>query len=128
MLKKILIFIVLISLSFTLVGCEEQETNEDLISATITRIETNTQKAIEEKNSQLARDTWSEITEYSIKAEKLADENLRDSLGKLASTYVKLVKYCEDGDPEILAEFEAEFQKAAEELKELILEAEKDEL
>lgn len=119
-MKKFIILLLSLLLSLTLMGCENEEIDKDLLANTISKFENNTQKAIEEKNSQLARDIWSEITEYSIKAEKLADENLNNTLTTLASTYVKLVKYCETGDEDTLKEFKSDFQKASHELEEIL--------
>lgn len=76
-----------------------------------------TEKAIEEKDLKLARQIWSEISEYGIKASEYDKKELSDSLGKLASTYTHLIDYLQEGDSNKLEEFQSGFSKAVEELR-----------
>lgn len=79
-----------------------------------------TEKAIQEKDIELAREIWSKISEYGIKAREYDKEELSNSLGKLASTYTNLIDYLQEGDNVKLERFKSEFDNAVKQLKAII--------
>ena len=81
-------------------------------------IAVNTEKSIENRDTTLARDVWSQLTEYSVLAEE--DKALAKAIGNVASTYSSLVSYCDSGEEEKLDEFLVDFAKESGELSILL--------
>lgn len=126
-MRKITQVIILLFLfSFVLAGCdsqvlEKQELMEKLINKTVE----TTEKAIKDKNIKLAREIWGKLSDYGLKANETGKKELSESLGKLASTYLYLVKYLETGDASQLEQFRNEFETAVENLKSIAIENKK---
>ena len=79
-----------------------------------------TEKAANEKDLKLAREVWTQVSEYGVKAKELGNKELADSLGKLASTYVYLVSYIESGDTLQLTNFRNCFDQAVNQLRKFV--------
>jgi uncharacterized protein YccT (UPF0319 family) len=116
--KKTFILMILICFSLFTFGCMQSEkVQRDVIPKLVEQIVNDTKKAILEKDVNLARETWSKVTEYSVKANEYGDEELSAALSKLATTYVKLIEYCESGDSTLLDAFNMEFSKALDQME-----------
>jgi len=116
--RNILIIFFIITYSLFLFGCSDSEkVKREVIPTLVDNIVGDTQKAILEKDGKLARETWSKVTEYSVKANDLGDEELSEALSRLATTYVKLIEYCESGEENFLIVFNLEFAKALDKIK-----------
>ena len=110
--------ILLFLFSFVLTGCDSQvlekpELMEKLINNTVE----TTEKAIKDKNIKIAREIWGKLSDLGLKANETGKKQLSESLGKVASTYLYLVKYLETGDAAQLDQFRNEFETAVENLK-----------
>ena len=79
-----------------------------------------TEKAANEKDLKLAREVWTQVSEYGVKAKEIGNKELADSLGKLASTYVYLVSYIESGDTLQLTNFQNCFDQAVSQLRKCV--------
>ncbi|NLT95091.1 MAG: hypothetical protein GXW85_06075 [Clostridia bacterium] len=116
--KKGLVFLIIVCISLFTLGCKDSEKVErDVIPKLIEEIVNDTKQAILKKDVQLARETWSKVTEYSVKANEYGDKELSAALSKLATTYVKLIEYCESGDESLLEIFNMEFAKALDKME-----------
>ncbi|KJS21182.1 MAG: hypothetical protein VR72_11920 [Clostridiaceae bacterium BRH_c20a] len=116
--NKLLIIFFIISFSLFTFGCSDSEkVKREVIPKLVDNIVGDTQKAILERDGKLARETWSKVTEYSVKANELGDIELSEALSKLATTYVKLIEYCESGEKNFLEVFNFEFAKALDKIK-----------
>lgn len=116
--KKFFILVILICFSLFTFGCKESNKVErDVLPQLVEEVVNDTKKAILEKDVKLARETWSKVTEYSMKANEYGDEELSAALSKLATTYVKLIEYCESGDENLLDVFNMEFAKALDKME-----------
>ncbi len=118
MRKLTKVFLLLFLFSFVLVGCdshvlEKPDFMEKLINKTIE----TTEKAIKDKDIKLAREIWGQISDYGLKANEIGKKELAESLGKVASTYLYLVKYLETGDLTQLDQFRSNFETAIQNLK-----------
>ena len=120
-MKKRTVCLILLVFCILLIGCESRvmENPEELQKLIDRNIEL-TQKAIAEKDIRLAREIWSKISEYGIKAKEQDKEDLAGYLGKLASTYTSLVEYIETKDDEKLKVFQENFEAAIRELRECV--------
>jgi len=108
-------------LCIILTGCNSQIINDpDQLHKLIDKNIELTQKAADEKDVKLAREIWSRISEYGIKAKEMDKKELADSLGKLAATYSYLVEYINSGDMTQLDLFREYFEKAVYGLKECL--------
>ena len=117
-LNKPFIFLIIIVLLLSLTGCSNSEkVKREVMPSLIEKVVKETQKAIKQKDGKLARDIWSDVTEYSMKANELGDEELSEALKRLATTYVKLIEYCDSGEEDLLKVFNLEFAKALEKVK-----------
>ncbi|MDK2823845.1 MAG: hypothetical protein PWQ67_2726 [Clostridia bacterium] len=115
---RILIFSLIVVFSLFTFGCDDSEkVKREVVPKLIEKVVSDTQKAILEKDVQLAREIWSKVTEYSVKANELGDKELSEALGRLATTYVKLIEYCESGEENFLKVFNMEFAKALDKIK-----------
>ncbi|MFZ5943302.1 MAG: hypothetical protein ACOYVD_04285 [Bacillota bacterium] len=118
LLVKLLCVFLILSFSLFTVGCSNSEkVKRDVVPKLIEKVVSDTQKAILEKDVKLARETWSRVTEYSVKANELGDKELSEALSRLATTYVKLIEYCESGEKNFLESFNMEFAKALDKIK-----------
>lgn len=121
--KRLGICSLLVCLMLAATGCQEGNSidNTDICSF-MDQIATDTEKCIATRNTTLARDIWSKLTEYSLLAEQGNDEaaELAKAIGGIAATYESLVGYCESGDSEKLDKFLADFQKEASALASLL--------
>lgn len=116
--RKLVFLCIILSLSLTLIGCQnEEEVKREVIPSLVENFVNETQKAIDKKDGKLARDIWSNVTEYSVQANDYGDEELSEAIRGLATTYVKLIEYCDNGDTDTLELFNQEFEKALENIK-----------
>ncbi|KJS85717.1 MAG: hypothetical protein JM58_07940 [Peptococcaceae bacterium BICA1-8] len=117
--NKFLIILFIISFSLFTFGCsgDSEKVKREVLPKLVDKIVGDTQKAILEKDGKLARETWSKVTEYSVKANELGDIELSEALSRLATTYVKLIEYCESGEENFLKVFNFEFAKALDKIK-----------
>jgi len=116
--EKLLILFLIVSFSLFTFGCSDSEkVQRDVIPKLVDKVVSDTKKAILEKDVKLARETWSKVTEYSVKANEYGDEELSEALSRLATTYVKLIEYCESGEENLLKVFNMEFAKALDKIK-----------
>lgn len=114
---KIFILSLIVSFSLFVFGCSDSEkVKREVVPKIVEKVVSDTKKAILEKDVKLAREIWSKVTEYSVKANEYGDEELSEALSKLASTYVKLIEYCESGEENLLKVFDAEFAKALDKI------------
>ncbi|SMB95743.1 hypothetical protein SAMN00017405_0473 [Desulfonispora thiosulfatigenes DSM 11270] len=119
MRKKILLLILVMITNFSL-GCDDSKIiKRDVVPKIVNNIVSDTNVAIKEKDVKKAREIWSKVSEYGVKANQHGDEKLSETLTFLASTYVKLIKYCETDDENILKGFKKDFSKGLLKLKEL---------
>jgi len=115
---KVLTFLLILTFTLVCFGCNNAEkVKREVVPQIIEKVKNDTQKAILEKDVKLARETWSNVTEYSVKANELGDKELSEALSRLATTYVKLIEYCESGEENFLKAFNLEFAKALEKIK-----------
>lgn len=115
--EMLFILIIIISFSLFTFGCSDSEkVKRDVIPKLVDKVVSDTQKAILEKDVKLARETWSKVTEYSVKANEYGDTELSEALSRLATTYVKLIEYCESGEENLLKAFNTEFAKALDKI------------
>ena len=114
----LLVMLLLVGLSS---GCEmpskEQETD---MYTFVGEMVDSTAKAMEDRDTKLARDVWSALTEYAVMAEDEGHTALKDAICDVACTYGSLVDYCDAGAPEDLADFKDSFQRASEALSKMI--------
>lgn len=111
--SKFILLCFTVLLCFMLVGCDEADkVKKEELPSLIEKVSSDTQKAKEEKNVKLARELWGTISEYSVKADEYGDKELAEALSYLASSYTKLIEYCESEDKNQLKKFEEEFKKA----------------
>lgn len=120
-MKKRTVCLILLLFCIFLTGCESHLIeNPDGLQKLIDKKVELTQKAVAEKDIRLARDIWSNISEYGIKAKELEKEELAGYLGKLAATYSYLVEYINTGDSNKLEVFQKTFDAAVQELRECV--------
>ncbi|MCR4442074.1 MAG: hypothetical protein QHH10_07325 [Peptococcaceae bacterium] len=123
MKKSSSVLLLLLLLHLFLAGCSGQKAdNPEALSNLLDNTVQMTNKAIEMKDIKLARTIWEQISEYGIKAKELGRNDLSESLGQLASTYVYLIDYIHTGREEQLTLFRENFQRAVDHLKEIIKE------
>lgn len=117
--KYVILVISIIMLAF-LPGCSEDKDKfkEELLPDLVDDFKEETDLAIKNKDIELAREVWSDITEYSVIAKQDGDEDISEKLENLASSYVKLIDYCENNDEDSLNEFNDDYDVALEFLKE----------
>jgi len=117
--SKLLVLFVLVSI--VLMGCNSQGfTDPDKAKQAIEHIRKNTEKAINDKELKLARELWSQISEYGVKFEEQGQDGLAGSLKTLASCYLNLVNYLESGDQKQLEVFRKNYTKALEDLEKVV--------
>lgn len=98
------------------VGCQfSNDQSEKDICQFLEAIAVNTEKSIANRDTELARDIWSELTEYSVLAQS-EHEALSKAIGNVASTYGTLVQYCQEGKKEKLDAFLSSFEKESKAL------------
>lgn len=116
---RCILFLFIISLVMT--GCGN-ETKEDLEknSQLMQQALKMTEQAIQNKDVKIARELWSQISEYGVTAKDLGEEELADSLGELAATYADLVDYIETDDKEALEKFKQEFSEAERQVRKML--------
>ena len=119
-LHRALILVLIFSILTFSSGCSGEGFDSEIIPTLVEKVVDDTEKAISTRDVNLARETWSKVTEYSVKAQELDNEKISKSLSCLTSTYVKLIEYCETGDENLLNAFNAEFTKALEKFKEMM--------
>lgn len=113
--SKLLVLFLLVSVF--LLGCSSQNfASREQATKIIDRVITSTDKAIANKDTRLARNTWSEISEYGVKAGSMGEKELEDKLGLLASCYENLLKYLETSEEEYYERFQESYNHAIEEL------------
>ena len=117
--RSVCIIFLLFCVLFTACNSQSIE-NPDQLQKFIDKYIALTQKAVEGKDIKLAREIWSKITEYGLKAKEMDKKELADSLGKLAATYSYLVEYINTGDKTQLSLFEDNFNKAVYLLREYV--------
>ena len=106
---------------FTLAGCElSSAQSTDDICAFVESVAQSTEKSLANRNTTLARDTWSDLSEQGLSATNQGAEELGKAIGRLAGTYSDLVAYCENGGDETREAFLKNFQKEAEKLSALL--------
>lgn len=115
-MKHKLRFVLAFLLIILLIGgtaCEGKNLdNAEMVEKLIDDVVDTTHKAVENHDVKLARELWSKISEYGVRAREMGQKELADSLGKLASTYVYLVQYLQTGDQKQLELFEKNFDQA----------------
>ncbi|MBZ4654340.1 MAG: hypothetical protein JG781_1681 [Peptococcaceae bacterium] len=120
------VFLLLFLFSFAFVGCDSQVLEKpDLMEKLINKTVETTEKAIKDKDIKLAREIWGQVSDYGLKANETGKKELSESLGKLASTYLYLVKYLETGDAAQLNQFRTDFETAIQNLKSITIENKK---
>ena len=108
--------------SMLLTGCAGQSIEKpDQILKLIDDAVKITEEATNDKDIKLAREVWTRISEYGVKATELGNKELADSLGKLASTYVHLVSYIETGDDLQLTTFRSCFEQDIRKLRKCVI-------
>lgn len=107
--------------SLLLTGCNGHNLhNAEFVENLVDRAIKVTEKAIETKDVELARQIWGQISQYGVKADEMGKKELAEAVGQLASTYVYLIEYLESGDEEQLALFQERFVMATNQLKEYL--------
>ena len=102
-------------------GCELTGKNsEENICAFMEQIAADTEKSIANKDAQLARNVWSDLTEEGLYAENQGASEVGKAVGGLAATYASLVSYCEKGDEALLNKFLDDFQTQSANLSQKI--------
>ena len=108
----------LLTCSVFLTGCSGQSMEKpEQVLKVIEQAISTTEKATSEKDLKLARELWTRVSEYGVKAEEAGNKELADSLGRLASTYPHLVSYIESGNEFYLQTFRTSFDSAITQLK-----------
>lgn len=116
--RKLAFLFFILALSVNLLGCQDEGiVKREVVPSLIENFVNETQEAIDKKDGKLARDIWSNVTEYSVQANDYGDEELSEAIKSLATTYVKLIDYCDNGDLNTLTTFNEEFEKALENIK-----------
>lgn len=115
LVKFVLFFIIISSL---LVGCDKQtiDSREQLPRIINQTIEL-TDKTIQTRDIKTAREIWSQVSEYGLKAKELGNDELADILGQLASSYRYLVDYLQSGNEDQLKRFRLEFNSNIKKMK-----------
>ena len=114
-LVAVLLFFGLIS-----TGCENGSAQEAAVNDFIEQKVSDTLLAMENRDVELVRDIWSDLSELSLSLEE--DEALSAQVAALALSYEKLIAYCDIGNEEDLNQFKSDFKTAAEGLKEIMIE------
>lgn len=121
MRKTVIGLLLFITFSVFLVGCEQQALEKpELMRKMVVNATEMTQKAIDTKDIKLAREIWSKISEYGIKAREQGKTELAEALGKWASTYVYLINYLESNDTFELEKFKLHSQESVNKLMDII--------
>ena len=114
-LVAVLLFFGLIS-----TGCENDSAQEAAVNDFIEQKVSDTLLAMENRDVELVRDIWSDLSELSLSLEE--DEALSAQVAALALSYEQLIAYCDTGNEEDLNQFKSDFKTAAEGLKEILIE------
>jgi|GEM_PF-2418740 len=120
-MKKSYSLLAFLLIALLFMGCAGQsvEKPEQVLKLIDTAVKI-TEQAAKDKDIKLAREVWTQISEYGVKAKELEKKELADSLGKLASTYVYLVSYIETGDNNQLTIFRNSFEQAVAQLRKCV--------
>ena len=104
-------------------GCEfGTGQSEADICAFMERVAASTEKSLANRDIDLARDTWSDVSEQGLNATSQGAEDIGKAIGLVAGTYDDLVAYCQSGDEEKKAAFLTAFQREAQKLSQMIAE------
>ena len=104
-------------------GCElSGDQAEEDICAFMENVAVSTEKSLANRNTTLARDTWSDLSEQGLLAIDQGADDIGQAIGRVAGTYSDLVAFCETGDEEKQETFLKNFRREAEKLSALIAE------
>lgn len=104
-----------------LAGCElNGDQAEEDICAFMENVAVSTEKCLANRNTNLARDTWSDLSEQGLIAIDQGADEIGQAIGRVAGTYSDLVAYCETDDREKQETFLKNFRREAEKLSQLI--------
>lgn len=118
MKRSTLLVLLFLVISVVITACEKQVLqNPEMINKMLDKNIADTQKSIQDHDSGLARDIWSQISEYGVQAKEIEEKELADELGKLASAYIHLVDYLDTGDEGQLKSFYESYEPAVEALR-----------
>lgn len=118
-IRLMFLFFLTVSVVFSY-GCSNpEEIKQKQVPVIMENIIRDTETAMESRDTKLARETWSKVTEYSVKAGDYGDEVLAQDLSNLAITYVKLIEYCQYGEENSLQIFKSDFNDAVQKVNEI---------
>jgi len=117
--RKVFMILVVLVIVFTS-GCRASvEVKRDVVPKIVQGVVQDTKDAIATKNVETARNVWSRVSEYSLKAQESGDKELSSALSTVAATYVNLIEFCQTGEEVSLQKFENDFIKSFEEMKKI---------
>ena len=73
-LHRALILVLIFSILTFSSGCSGEGFDSEIIPTLVEKVVDDTEKAISTRDVNLARETWSKVTEYSVKAQELDNE------------------------------------------------------